>query len=89
MISEAFQQYVAEVVEKHFKDAPAPDGKTATNQDHANLKDAACDEINNYIALQAGDEQEKREMTRYAEDRAQSAIYALFPKITRKPKRYR
>lgn len=89
MINEEFQQYVAEVVERHFKDAPGPDGTTETNKHHIALKSAACREIYDYISLQNLDEGQKYEMENFAEKKAQSAIYALFTTVKRKPKRYK
>ena len=49
MIGEKFQQYVAEVIERHFKDAPKPDRKIETNRHHATLKGAVHREVRVYI----------------------------------------
>lgn len=89
MIYEEFQQYVAEVVERHFKDAPGPDGTTETNKHHIALKSAACKEIYDYISSLNMDEDLKYEIENFAEKKAQSAIYAFFTTIKRKPKRYK
>lgn len=89
MIPESFKLYVAEVVAKHFADAPKPDGTVETNRRHIEIKEAACKQMYNHINKLAKDKDERHELSQYAENEAQSGIYSLFTHPVRKPKRYK
>lgn len=88
MIDIKYRQLVTEVIERHFKDAPKPDGSTETNL-YLTLKENACKEIYSYVESLKVSKAVQMEMFFYAEDRAQNVIDNLLPSLKRNPKRYK
>lgn len=89
MISDDFKTYVAATVARHFENAPKPNGTTEVNRLHIEIRDACCYEMRLHIATMTEDKEEMYQLAKYAEGRAQAAIYNLFTPPARKPKRYK
>ena len=89
MITPEFKSYVSDTVARHFKNTPGPDGTTERNRLHIEIRDSACYEMRIRIAELTSDEAERYVMAKYADSRAQAAIYDLFVMPARKPRRYK
>jgi hypothetical protein len=88
-VSDDFKAIVSAAIAAHFTDAPTPDGTTETNREHIRRKEAVCDEVKKILELAELSPGERSACRQYVEERAQGAIYDLFPKLARKPKRYK